>query len=99
MLSIFPILWNRRALVNEYLAARAPLALQALAHEFLALVAFQALRTRLLVARRHLLLLRIGLRAAALETGAHECLSLIVIVELLLLRIGVALLHALLLRG
>src|SRR5207245_418096 len=66
--------------------------LQALAHEFLALVAF--LVARLLVAGRHLVLLRRHLGVVALEARAHEGLAL---VALLLARLLIARLHALLL--
>src|SRR5512139_1969679 len=70
-------------------------ALEAGRHELLALVAFQILRARFLVAVAHALLL--GHDLLALQTRAHERLALVVVRELLALRLRVALAHALLL--
>src|SRR5215470_8600807 len=68
--------------------------LEALAHERLPIVAFEGLGARVGVALLHLLLLSHG-HGLTLEAGGHECLAL---VALLIPRLGVARLHALLLR-
>src|SRR5882672_6293364 len=78
--------------------ARLCLALQATAHELLAIVAFHLLVAGLLVAGLHLFLLRLLLVAGAgilaFQTGAHELLA---IVAFLVGGLVVASLHALLL--
>src|SRR3954467_741115 len=78
---------------------RGRLALQAFAHEFLALVAFEFLVAGVFVAGFHLVLLRFLLvgRSGVFtrEAGAHEFLAL---VAFLVGRLFVAVFHALLLR-
>src|SRR4029079_3105593 len=69
-------------------------ALQAFAHEFLALVAFLAIGLGVAVLHALLLLLLGRARAVVLQALAHEFLAL---VALLALGLGVAVLHALLL--
>src|SRR5262249_52413234 len=90
---------TRAALTPQLAPQLAPqLPLKAGAHELLALVAFELLVARLLVAGLHavlLLLLRRGRGVrSALQAGAHELLAL---VAFLVARLGVAVLHALLL--
>src|SRR5215475_572034 len=70
--------------------------LEALAHKRLPVVALEGLGARVSVALLHLLLLGHGHGLTlALEAGGHECLAL---VALLVPSLGVARLHALLLR-
>src|SRR5262249_15916897 len=98
---------SRAALPPRAIAGRGPchpagvslhlvVSLEALAHKRLPIVALDGLGARLGVALLHLLLLGHGHGLTlALEAGGHECLAL---VPLLVPRLGVARLHALLLR-